>query len=111
MRCTLQLTGRNIALQEFLEGKQSESSEVELQWRYARALYDVADKTGGHTTAQKKALVEKAMGVIERALVAGGENFAVHKWHGIVLNKVGEYQGTKATIQNSFVVREHWQVS
>jgi hypothetical protein len=35
-------------------------------------------------------------------------NFAVHKWYGIILNKVSEFQGTSATIKNSFIVKEHW---
>mmetsp|Transcript_27705 Transcript_27705/g.68490 ORF Transcript_27705/g.68490 Transcript_27705/m.68490 type:complete len:324 (+) Transcript_27705:85-1056(+) len=104
--------GDYLELLTFLEGKGvADAVDPELLWRFARALYDVADKTGLSDKAAKQALVERAMSVIESALVGGAENFAVRKWYGIILNKVGEYQGTKATIKNSFVVREHWEAA
>ena len=35
-------------------------------------------------------------------------NFKCHSWFGIILNEVGEIEGTKKLISYLYVVKEHW---
>uniref|UniRef100_A0A7S1EBK5 Regulator of microtubule dynamics protein 1 n=1 Tax=Hemiselmis andersenii TaxID=464988 RepID=A0A7S1EBK5_HEMAN len=93
-------------LKESLEKRGS--ADVEVLWRLARAMHGVADKSGPRDQKEQERLVEEALAVSERALEAGGDCSAAHKWYGILLNRLGDFKGTKAQIQNSFVVRDHW---
>ncbi|KAF0733552.1 hypothetical protein Ae201684_009786 [Aphanomyces euteiches] len=81
--------------------------DVELLWRLARAAYDVASLS---TTLpdEKKTLTYYARDTIAKALDLDDNNFAVHKWFGIILSSVGDFEGSKATIANSYIVRDHW---
>ena len=61
--------------------------------------------------AEAQNMAEKAVTYIERALEADNENFACHKWSGIVINWSSEFIGTRRKIERSFDVRQHFQVS
>lgn len=97
--------GNKKDVKKLLDGKFVDNPDV--LWRLARSYYDTADELP--QKLDRRRVCEKAMQIITQALEKGDDNFAVHKWYGIILNKVGEYQGTSATIQNSFVVKEHWE--
>jgi hypothetical protein len=100
-------SGDKIGVRQLLDGKCADEPEV--VWRLARAYYDCAeDKAGSMSKNDKKNLCESALAIITPALEMGPGNYAVHKWYGIILNKVSEFQGTSATIKNSFIVKEHW---
>ncbi len=64
-----------------------------------------------HVPTEAKDMAEKAVKYIERALEADGENFACHKWSGIIINWSSEFIGTRRKIERSFDVQEHFQVS
>jgi len=99
--------GEYAQLKEALE--QDGPAGAEELWRLARAIHGVSDKSSGRRDAkEQRALIEEALGVAGRALEAGGDCSAAHKWYGILLNRMGDFQGTKAQIQNSFAVRDHW---
>lgn len=76
------------------------------QWRLARAAYNVAETLAD--PARRKALHYEALAAARAALALDSGSYKAHSWVGIALSKVGEYEGDKATIQNSFVVRDHW---
>lgn len=43
------------------------------------------------------------------ALEADEEHFATHKWYAIMVSLTSSYEGTKATIQKSFVCKLHFE--
>ncbi|RHY78031.1 hypothetical protein DYB30_008050 [Aphanomyces astaci] len=53
--------------------------DVGLQWRLARAAYDVASLPST-SSDEKKTLIYLALDVIQAALALDADNFAVHKW-------------------------------
>lgn len=99
--------GNKKDVKKLLEGKFTDNPDV--LWRLARSYYDTAEEMTKASKLDRKRICEKAMEIIAQALEKSEGNFAVHKWYGIILNKVGEHQGTSATIQNSFIVKEHWE--
>lgn len=99
--------GNKKEVKKLLEGKFTENPEV--LWRLARSYYDTAEEMPAASKLDRKRICEKAMEVITQALEKSDGSFAVHKWYGIILNKSAEYQGTSATIQSSFIVKEHWE--
>ena len=66
-----------------------------------------------HVTEPSEAqdMAEKAVVYSERALEADNQNFACHKWSGIVINWSSEFIGTRRKIERSYDVRDHFQVS
>lgn len=45
---------------------------------------------------------------VASALAADASHYAVHKWYAIAVSSTSSYDGTKAQIEQSFVVREHF---
>jgi len=105
--------------QLFKEGKHQEIKElievselfkkgnVELSWRLARAYYNLSEEEKDKDA--KRSSVDTAMAIIEKALNSDQENFAVLKWYGIILNRLSEFQGTAATIENSYKIKDMWE--
>nr|XP_020660627.1 regulator of microtubule dynamics protein 1 [Pogona vitticeps] len=86
--------------------KNSENAEV--LWRLARASRDLAQLS--HTPVErKKQLTYEALDYAEKALKKDPSCFSVHKWYGICVSDVGEYEGIKKKIANAFVIKEHFQ--
>lgn len=83
------------------------SKNDEFLWRLARATYEKAK--AAKTDAEKKVLYREALDYAEEALAANEENFAVHKWMAILIDYVYGYEGTKARISQSFVVKSHME--
>lgn len=99
------------------------SDDVGVLWRLARAQYDVAQLNETSKVNSKKLMYE-AYEVIQKALKLNEvEDYAVHKWYegfksvyfddwnryGIILSAIGDLEGTKVSIANSYVVKEHWE--
>lgn len=57
--------------------------------------------------AEQKELDFEAFSYVERALALDPENFAVHKWMFILLDKKSSYEGLKQRISQSFEVKKH----
>ena len=96
-------------LLDFLKKAYEESpNDIEIVWRLSRAAYDCAEKIG-ISFEKKKELTYFAYEIIQKALIIGEANFAVHKWYGIILSSIGDFEGTKARIGNSYKVKEHWE--
>jgi hypothetical protein len=77
-------------------------------WRLARAAYDVSNlkKTPADET---KRLIYSAYEVIQQALAKTEEIAEVHNWYGIILSRVGDFEGTKVAIANSYKIKSHWE--
>jgi len=90
-----------------LLGASEQSAEV--LWRRCRVLVSQADtaKEAGQLK-QAEALLREGLGYVSAALDAAPTNFATHKWYAVAVSKVSTYDGTKATIEKSFVVKEHF---
>jgi len=84
------------------------SDNHELLWRSVRAHRDrsvMADVN----EEEKKKLIFDGMEVAKRALEFGDNDYACHKWYGVMLSRTGDYLGTKIKINNAFVIKEHFQ--
>ncbi|XP_074997663.1 regulator of microtubule dynamics protein 1 isoform X5 [Calonectris borealis] len=84
------------------------SDDAELLWRLARASRDLAQLSS--TSAEKKRqLAYEALECAKKALEKNESNFAAHKWYGICLSDVGDFEGIKTKIGNAIVIKEHFQ--
>jgi len=83
-------------------------SNHEILWRVARAHRDRSNMVDV-SKEEKKQLIFDAMDVATRALEHGQENFACHKWYGIMLSETGDYLGTKVKLNNAPAMKEHFQ--
>ena len=83
---------------------------AEVQWRLARIckeLAQLAGSTGGAAgKAQERELLLEGLRYATAALEADGAHFAPHKWYAILVSLTSGFEGTKATIHKSFVVKE-----
>jgi len=75
-------------------------------WRIARGYFDFADQQPDNPEVQKQNIYpgfEYAKRCVELAPeVAGG-----HQYYAILIGRIGEIEGTKQKITNSYAVREH----
>ncbi|XP_076448832.1 regulator of microtubule dynamics protein 1-like isoform X2 [Babylonia areolata] len=78
----------------------------EVLWRLARALNEQSKRVDDK--AEKKKLIFEAHDSVKQALALNDKNFACHKWYAILMDKVAEYEGTKARISQAYVVKEHF---
>ena len=78
---------------------------AEILWRLARAEYEMAKLASSYI--EQKHLNLEAYSYVERALALDGNNFAVHKWMFILLDKKSSYEGIKERISQSFIVKRH----
>ncbi|XP_036073388.1 regulator of microtubule dynamics protein 1 isoform X1 [Oryzias melastigma] len=89
--------------------KYKDSDEAEFLWRLARASRELSLLPD--TDPQRKTqLTFEAFEFAKKALERDDANFAVHKWYAICLSDIGDCQGVKAKIGNSFLIREHLEV-
>ncbi|XP_054620982.1 regulator of microtubule dynamics protein 1 isoform X1 [Dunckerocampus dactyliophorus] len=82
------------------------SDNAEFLWRLARASRDMSvlpDTDAG----KKQQLVYEAFEYAKKALEKDDTCFAAHKWYAICISDVGDYEGVKVKIGNSYVIREH----
>uniref|UniRef100_A0A7E4W068 Regulator of microtubule dynamics protein 1 n=1 Tax=Panagrellus redivivus TaxID=6233 RepID=A0A7E4W068_PANRE len=83
------------------------TNEPELLWRLARVLAEKAKLTKDKN--EKKTLFLEALEYAQKALsnepVSGC--FGAHKWYAIIINYVGELEGTSAHIKRSYEMKQH----
>ena len=65
---------------------------AEILWRLARATYEVGKLSS--SPAEQKAMDLEAFSFVERAYFLDPNNFAVHKWMFILLDKKSSYEVT-----------------
>ncbi|NXW08580.1 RMD1 protein, partial [Fregetta grallaria] len=84
------------------------SDDAELLWRLARASRDLA-QLSSTSAEEKRQLAYEALEYAKKALEKNESNFAAHKWYGICLSDVGDFEGIKTKIGNAVVIKEHFQ--
>ncbi|KAK0424386.1 hypothetical protein QR680_008649 [Steinernema hermaphroditum] len=79
----------------------------ELLWRLARVVCEKAKLA--KDKKEKDQLFMEALAIVEKALEYEEPEgcFGAHKWYAIILDYVGEIEGTKSRIKKSYEVREH----
>ncbi|KAM4606011.1 regulator of microtubule dynamics protein 1 [Polymixia lowei] len=82
------------------------SDDVEFLWRLARVSRDLA-LMPNMSADQKKKLMFEAFEYATKALEQDEGCFAAHKWYAVCLSDVGDYEGVKVKIGNSYIIREH----
>ncbi|XP_051542599.1 regulator of microtubule dynamics protein 1 [Myxocyprinus asiaticus] len=85
-----------------------DSDDAEFLWRLARASRDLS-LLSSITTEDKKRLTYEAFDFAKRALEKNESSFAAHKWYAICLSDVGDYEGIKVKIGNSYIIKDHLQ--
>ncbi|XP_039982813.1 regulator of microtubule dynamics protein 1 [Xiphias gladius] len=83
-----------------------DSDDAEFLWRLARASRDLS-LLPDVEAERKKQLVFGAFEFAKRALEKDDGCFAAHKWYAVCLSDVGDYEGVKVKIGNSYIIREH----
>jgi len=94
------------ALETALKAYQLEPENAEVLWRAARAYFNVADQAPDDEQLQIDNMYpgfEMAKTCVELAPdIAEG-----HQYYAILIGRIGEIEGTKQKIENSYDVREH----
>ncbi|XP_064010630.1 regulator of microtubule dynamics protein 1 isoform X3 [Pogoniulus pusillus] len=84
------------------------SDDAELLWRLARASRDLA-QLSSTSAEEKRKLTYEAFEYAKKALEKNESNSAAHKWYGICLSDVGDFEGIKTKIGNAIIIKEHFQ--
>ncbi|KAJ7410788.1 hypothetical protein WISP_106136 [Willisornis vidua] len=84
------------------------SDDAELLWRLARSSRDLA-QLSSTSAEEKRQLTYDSLEYAKKALEKNESNSAAHKWYGICLSDVGDYEGIKTKIGNAIVIKEHFQ--
>ncbi|KAM8966475.1 regulator of microtubule dynamics protein 1 [Pelodytes ibericus] len=94
-------------LYEFLS-QYKNSDDAEILWRFARASRDLA-QLSTITPEEKKRIVYESRDFAVKALEKDERCWAAHKWYGVCLSDVGDYEGIKVKIGNAYIIKEHFQ--
>lgn len=81
--------------------------DAQLLWRLARALRMLADAR--RTAAEREPLVREGLGWAQKAIALQPDCGAAHKWAGILLAGLSDFERTTNRIQNSSQVAEHFE--
>ena len=82
-----------------------EADNFELIWRLARAHFDFSDNSVDEEVISDN--IYSGMDFAKRALEMDDTRAESHKWFGILIGRVGELEGTKQKIINSYDVKKH----
>lgn len=82
-----------------------DQADTEIMWRKARAMQKLSKSCTDKK--QREEYIRKAFALVEEALKKDDENFAIHKWYAILLDKRAELDGIKARVTELENVRKH----
>lgn len=100
-------SGETEKLYDFLS-QYKDSNDAELLWRLSRASRDLAQLSKTDKN-DKKRLIYESRDFAKKALEINESCSAAHKWYGICLSDVGDYEGMKVKIGNAYIIRDHFQ--
>ncbi|CAG9808312.1 unnamed protein product [Chironomus riparius] len=92
-------------LVEFL--KKLDQSDVEVQWRLTRALYDYSKLSAN--SGNKPDLVREAFDLIKNSLEKYDSHYAVHQWYAIMLDAKAHLDGLRARIYVLEEIKQHME--
>ena len=81
------------------------AADVEYQWRMARHHFNVSDNTTDDAVISEA--LYAGFEFAKEALETDSTSSNAHGYYGILIGRVGEIEGTKQKIINSFAVRDH----
>jgi len=87
------------------QAEQLDANNFEVIWRLARAHFDFSDNSEDETVISDN--FYKGLAYSKTALELDDSRAEGHKWYGILIGKVGELEGTKQKILNSYEVKDH----
>ena len=83
-------------------------NDEEFLWRLAKGTYFKANMEGALGNEQtKKSLIYRARDFAYLALEKEDGSPNIHKWCGITLGSVGDYEGTQVKIENGYKFKQH----
>lgn len=87
------------------QAEQLEPDNFEVIWRLARAHFDFSDNSEDEGVISEN--IYAGFDYAKRALEMDDGRAESHKWYGILIGRVGELEGTKQKILNSYEVKDH----
>lgn len=87
------------------QAEQLETDNFEVIWRLARAHFDFSDNSEDEAVISEN--IYAGFDYAKRALEMDDSRAESHKWYGILIGRVGELEGTKQKILNSYDVKDH----
>lgn len=89
-----------------LEGLKADfSGDVDYQWRMARHFFNVSDNTTDEAAIAEA--LYKGFEYAKESIATDPESGPAHGYYGILIGRIGEIEGTKQKIINSYDVKEH----
>jgi tetratricopeptide (TPR) repeat protein len=82
-----------------------EATNYEVIWRLARVHWAFSDNSEDEAVISKN--VYAGIGYAKTALEMKDDRAESHKWYGILIGRVGELEGSKQKILNSYEVKKH----
>ena len=87
------------------QAEELETNNFEVLWRLARVHFDFSDNSEDETVISDNFYL--GLDYAKKALELDDSRAEGHKWYGILIGKVGELEGTKQKILNSYEVKDH----
>jgi len=88
------------------EAEKIDKDNPEVLWKIARAYFDFSDQEPDNEEVQKKNLYP-GFGYAKRCLEIAPDVAGGHQYYAILIGRIGEIEGTKQKIKNSYAVKEH----
>jgi tetratricopeptide (TPR) repeat protein len=93
-------------MQLLIEAKKLDENNPETLYKISRGYFDFADRKPNDLEYQKE-FVYPGLEYAKKALDADPNSAGAHKWYAIHIGRIGEIEGTKQKILNSYEVKEH----
>lgn len=87
------------------QAEELEADNFEVIWRLARVHFDFSDNSEDEAVISEN--IYAGFDYAERGLEMDDGRAESHKWYGILIGRVGELEGTKQKILNSYEVKDH----
>lgn len=87
------------------QAEELEADNFEVIWRLARVHFDFSDNSEDEEVISEN--IYAGFDYAKRALEMDDGRAESHKWYGILIGRVGELEGTKQKILNSYEVKDH----
>jgi len=93
-------------MNKLIEAKKLAPDNDEILWKISRGYFDFADRKPNDLEYQKE-FVYPGLEYAKKALDRNPNSAGGHKWYSIHIGRIGEIEGTKQKILNSYEVKEH----
>ncbi len=96
----------DLTMQLLVSAKKLDAENPEILWKMSRGYFDFADRKPNDLEFQKE-FVYPGLEYAKKALDIDPNSAGAHKWYAIHIGRIGEIEGTKQKILNSYEVKEH----